>query len=153
MSLWGSSYAVLMSMVWEFESKVNKLCTIAHKSSYILILFHTPHRPKSNNSDQSTNHDYNHIQGLWPKGNAGYIAIFHIMLESSSSKHLEFLAVSIRCLLYFVLCPIPRESQGQAITRICLIVIELLGTAWNYPMIPYEIWNVLVLLLLFVLSV
>lgn len=127
--LWGSSYAVLMSMVWEFESKVNKLCTIAHKSPYPYTTSYT--------IDQSliiltsTNHDYNHIQGLWPKGNAGYIAIFHIMLGEFQPEALGgFWAVSIRCLLYFVLCPIPRENQGQFSTlEYAPHVIELLGTA------------------------
>lgn len=138
--LWGSSYAVLMSMVWEFESKANKLCTIAHKNPYPYTTSYT--------IDQSliiltsNNHDYNHIQGLWPKGNAGYIAIFHIMLGEFQPEALGgFWAVSIRCVLSFVLCPIPRENQGQFSTLKCpLHVIELLGTAWNYPTMCYEIW-------------
>ena len=37
--LWGSSYAVLMSIVWEFESKANKLynCTQKPISLYYFI--------------------------------------------------------------------------------------------------------------------
>lgn len=123
--------------IWE---KSPQTVYIAHKSPYPYTTSYTINQ--SLIILTSNSHDYNHIQGLWSKGNADYIAIFHIMLGGFPPEALGGCwAVSIRCLRYFVLCPIPRENQRQfSILKYPLCVIELLGTAWNYPMMCYEIW-------------
>lgn len=146
--LWGSFYTILMSTAWEFESKVNELFTFAHKSphpsatSYIIN-----QSPVLIISD----HDYNQIPRMWPRGNADYPASFHTVLGDFQPEALGgFWTVSVRCLLYCVLCSSSRENQRQFSTlKYAIHIIWLMGAAWNFPKRCYEI---LVLLLLFLPS-
>jgi hypothetical protein len=96
------------------EGKVNELCTFAHKSPHPPTTSYTinPCPVLINNS-----HDYNQICSMWPKGNADYPANFHMVLGDCQPEAVTggFWSVSIRIrgLLYYALCPSPREIKDS----------------------------------------
>lgn len=109
----GSSHTILMFAVWEFESKVNELCTFAHKSPH-------PHAT-SYITNQSpvliiNHHDYNQIPGMWPRGNADHSASLLIVLCDPQPEELGgFWAASIRYLVLFSVPSVlaPERSKGN----------------------------------------